>query len=400
VNVNLFTMSTRNATKLFGIGAAISDSDKIIPGSKLPTNGQVLRCFLFNAHHKDDQKVLWSAAKEVMNQVKPHYLKSAIPMLPDTQCIKQTIKLYKDYKKKLIKIPKRRRQLPSTLKKVQNFQKLLNKTMKLWPKKALDIIKNEEDRLFLKSMMSDRVASYTSADNLTQQKYAKKQLRKEKYEKYASKYSSLAGTSSSSSCPPQSYSSTSEDNSENDSDFDFETKTSTPKAKLKKVCKPAKLSSMLDRAKVSTRMGTAIIASVLSVSGENISNYTLSKSTLHRHRASNRLAVTKEIKSAFSCPSDVTIHWDGKSVKNVAGKTKTQEYCAVAITSPGVYSEGKLLGAMELANSTGRSQAEGVIAASEEWGATNSIRAMVFDTTSSNTGIKNGAATLLERDHF
>ena len=107
-----------------------------------------------------------------------------------------------------------------------------------------------------------------------------------------------------------------------------------------------------------------------------------------------------EVKSAFKYPSDVTVYWNGELVIYVSGKAPSQEYGAVVITSPGAYSKGKLLGVIELYNSTGKSQPEVVFAASEEYGTTNSIRAMALNTTSSNTGIQKRAAAILERDHI
>jgi len=53
-----YWMSTRNATYLFGIGPAITESDKIITGAKLPTDKQILRCFLYYKQNSEDQKVL------------------------------------------------------------------------------------------------------------------------------------------------------------------------------------------------------------------------------------------------------------------------------------------------------------------------------------------------------
>ena len=86
-------MATRNAT---GLLAAIAKSHKTITGAKFPTYGEKLRCFLFYIQHSNEQKELWPAAKEVVNPVKPHYLKYATSMLGEKQCIKQEIKYPKN----------------------------------------------------------------------------------------------------------------------------------------------------------------------------------------------------------------------------------------------------------------------------------------------------------------
>ena len=56
-------------------------------------------------------------------------------------------------------------------KKVHDFQIHLSKIIKLWRKDSFCTIKNEEDELFLKSIMTNGVASHSKVDKVTQQKY-------------------------------------------------------------------------------------------------------------------------------------------------------------------------------------------------------------------------------------
>ena len=65
-------MATRNVASIFGIGSAIAESNKTIT-AKLPTSGEILLCYLFYTQHSDEQKVLWAAAKEAVNQAKMVY---------------------------------------------------------------------------------------------------------------------------------------------------------------------------------------------------------------------------------------------------------------------------------------------------------------------------------------
>ncbi|KAL1454591.1 hypothetical protein WDU94_010811 [Cyamophila willieti] len=68
--------------------------------------------------------------------------------------------------------------------------------------------------------------------------------------------------------------------------------------------------------------------------------------------------------------------------------------CAVLIT----YGENdQLLGVPLADSSTGEEQALAVYECLQEWGLTNCVKAMCFDTTASNTGRLNGACTILEQ---
>ena len=66
----------------------------------------------------------------------------------------------------LQKIAKARRSSSINRKKVDAFKKKLDATMKLWPRGVMYGIENEEDRLFLRSMMEDRVATFGTRDNV------------------------------------------------------------------------------------------------------------------------------------------------------------------------------------------------------------------------------------------
>jgi hypothetical protein len=57
----------------------------------------------------------------------------------------------------------------------------------------------------------------------------------------------------------------------------------------------------------------------------------------------------------------------------------------------------KLLGVPNITNSTGRQQHDAVVRLLGKWGVFKELIALVFDTTSSNTGRFQGAATYIER---
>ena len=63
---------------------------------------------------------------------------------------------------------------------------------------------------------------------------------------------------------------------------------------------------------------------------------------------------------------------------------------AVLVTGAG---EEMLLGVPIIGHDTGKYQAEACLTTPDEWGVRQLISGLVFDTTASNTGLKNGART-------
>lgn len=70
------------------------------------------------------------------------------------------------------------------------------------------------------------------------------------------------------------------------------------------------------------------------------------------------------------------------------------ERLAVLVSGHG---ESKLLGIPKIKNSSGVSQAKAVLDCLFQWNLGDKIIGMCFDTTSTNTGGKNGACTILEQ---
>ena len=58
--------------------------------------------------------------------------------------------------------------------------------------------------------------------------------------------------------------------------------------------------------------------------------------------------------------------------------------------------DGKLLGVQKLKRATGKAQAEASFQTLQSWQFDDEVRALVFDTTASITGWKNGVGKILE----
>ncbi|CAH0384658.1 unnamed protein product [Bemisia tabaci] len=93
----------------------------------------------------------------------------------------------------------------------------------------------------------------------------------------------------------------------------------------------------------------------------------------------------------------LTVHWDGKIVPDLIGKTKVDR---IANVVTGV-STDKILEIPKINQGTGRLTAEAIFKVLVEWDIDIQIKTFSFDTTSVNTGTFNGAAVLLEEllDH-
>ena len=169
-------MSRHSDPRYFLLGSIPGEEDKVITGSRLPTVRQVL--FNFLAFHSNDSKItVRDAANITVSNVIPFYERARVPHLPPNKMAEEVIKIYEDMRS-LMKIDHVQRSNNDTKKKrINDFKDKLEKTLKLWPRNAFDKMKNKEDKQFLQSMMSDRVASMGQVDKVlskTEDKVAKR----------------------------------------------------------------------------------------------------------------------------------------------------------------------------------------------------------------------------------
>ena len=70
-------MDTRQCNpEEFPLGTIITEADKSITSCRLPTYGQVMRCFL--AHREGYHNWKWDAAKKAVQNIKEHYIKGGV----------------------------------------------------------------------------------------------------------------------------------------------------------------------------------------------------------------------------------------------------------------------------------------------------------------------------------
>lgn len=153
------------------------------------------------------------------------------------------------------------------------------------------------------------------------------------------------------------------------------------------------VSSTLDRAGLSTRAATFVIAALAGSLNIDIDTVPCSKETLRKMRAQTRAGSWDKIKDNFDPTSFCTLHWDGKKMKLLDSSKKCER---MAVLVSGTNGDEQLLGVPHIPSGSGQDQAEMIYLLLLHWNLEESITGVCADTTASNTGINIGAWMLLE----
>jgi len=132
---------------------------------------------------------------------------------------------------------------------------------------------------------------------------------------------------------------------------------------------------------------------VASSLGHDVNTLNISRNSIQRARAKHRTTTAKNLRSEFSTTVPLTVHWDGKLMEDLTSHEHV-ERLPILISGAGVE---QLLAVPKLASGTGEAQASAVVQCLETWGIKDKITAFCFDTTSSNTGHRSGACSLIEQ---
>ena len=92
----------------------------------------------------------------------------------------------------------------------------------------------------------------------------------------------------------------------------------------------------------------------------------------------------------FQVSKYYTLHWDRMIISGDAEKL------GILVAGSSECVEGKLLGISQISDGTGQTQACTSDKLATEWNVKSSINGLVFDTTASNSGWKNGACVKLK----
>ena len=151
-----------------------------------------------------------------------------------------------------------------------------------------------------------------------------------------------------------------------------------------------KLGPSADRLNLTNNQLTCMVAAFTNHGGGKIDNIALSKSTTRRKRKVARREMAADVRRNFTC-NPGQINFDGKLMVDLYGFGKVNRLAIVLVQED----SNKILAIVKTESSTGKVEAEAVKKALDEWEITEKIIACGFDTTSSNTGVRKGACTLL-----
>ena len=155
-----------------------------------------------------------------------------------------------------------------------------------------------------------------------------------------------------------------------------------------------------EKSQTSVRTTTQIISAFLKSRGYDLDDYNLSCMTTLRRQSSVRMNKAQEIiEDQLGDPDQIwTLHWDGKIIKSLTHVGKDCEHVAVLLT--GICGKEVLLSVIDVeAQSNAENETKRIIEVLNEYNIEfSSIAALVFDTTSLNTGNKQGIVVRLETE--
>ena len=154
-----------------------------------------------------------------------------------------------------------------------------------------------------------------------------------------------------------------------------------------------KLAVCLDMAKVSDRNAALVLTPALQHLGHDPAEFNINRSSIRRERMKCRQRMAENLKAEFKPTVPLTIHWDGKLLEDISSK-KVVDWLPILVSGLGV---DQLLCVPKLPSGTGEAAATAVYDVTVAWGIADKVKCVCFDTTSVNSGPRNGACILLEQ---
>lgn len=399
--------STRKADNIFLIG--IRELEPISQLNQLPSVRQVLLRFHFFLNEK---KSIRNASHLALEEVMSVWQKAAIPTRLTKHCIEKVEKIHNEW----LMLKKNKGRNSDAQNKRQNlFVEQLDQLFDIAHSEALVMCKVDEDRQFLIDQRTDRTMIITSEDKeykKKQERILERQLKEQKRLQKAQEGTASplvtptascqsSEDDSSDECTPVKHSSSEEElykpssssSASQRNKRDSHTDLSSPPI-AKKSLFSTHVVSALDRNKVSDRAALRLMAPIAAALGHDPSELPLSRSTIQRERKEARKTIFQTIKEYTSFDNPVIVHWDGKILPDILGSDKVDRL-PVIVSCPADNTD-KLLGVPKSVGGTGENSANAVYKKLTEWGLGKKVVGMCFDTTSVNTGLKNGACVLIE----
>ena len=300
-----------------------------------------------------------------------------------------------------------RRSSPSVQVKLKQIEIELQKTFPMWTKDAEQVMKHQEDINFLRSMKTDRIASFGVFDQalaLQIQRRESRQQRQKEYRKKAEIDRELVSTTAT-----MTDSETSGDESSMDQELvipdSSQRKTHHRTARPgtaafipHDILKNPKLVSLAARMQLSPAEQAAYTQAIIEESGGDNNKIAVSYATADRSRHEIGEKIATGVRMEWKCPEFTSVHWDSKLIHTLTDNNVNEERLTVAI---GDVHQIKLLGVPAYQVGSGRRAGEVISTKTMEllqlWNCQHSVVAMVFDTTASNTGHVTAACVSLQQ---
>lgn len=380
-------MATRSQTNVYLLGNTVSE----LTGSKLPSLRMTLG--LFFHYHEELKLTVRESSTATIRNVAVFWQKARIPMRDSQNC---STKLEKKFEEWQLLKKNKGRQSATQRDREEKFVSQLDDLFDVAHADALTMMTVEEDKEFLKAQREKGrrgVMAGVDAMLMAKEKRAAERgklaaVRRRKNDEDLKRENAIAVLESSSSIP------TSEE--EDEAEHSEVVGRTFRKRGRKKIVTPS-LAAALDRTKMSDRKATFVIAeSLKSVVGHNMDDFVLNRSSIRRSRQQHRAEGASLVKEQFHVilgDVPLVVHWDGKLLQDLTGREKVDRL-PVLVSGKEIC---RLLTVAKLPSGTGQAQAEAVCGTLVDWGIADNVRAMCFDSTSSNTGRSIGACVLLER---
>lgn len=354
---------------------------------------------MFQVDAQFGNKTKWQAAKNVYAQLLVFYKKANIPAVDERPGCQRILDLMAS-NASLRNIPMTRRSATSTIAKLTSMDEMLRMTFRLWPANAETIIKNPEDLAFLRSMKTDRAASFSGLDaklagvvRRRTERLAQQDSRRARELEEAAPSTSAAAFSSS------------DDESVVDASL-----TTPPKRRHHRQSRPGtaafiphdihkrpRLVSVATRMHITPTQQAALTEAIIEESGGDTTRISRSYATVDRSRRKIVGDVAHIIREGWSPPGLATLHWDSKLMPSLTDKHHREERLTVVV---GNDVDLKLLGTPSY--QPGSNVSAGELIASHtmellnEWHCADTIVNMCFDTTASNTGPVTAACVTIQ----
>jgi hypothetical protein len=159
-------------------------------------------------------------------------------------------------------------------------------------------------------------------------------------------------------------------------------------------CMTFRLSSALNKCKLSDRDAANLLTAVAESFQIDCSKFIINRPAIKRSREHFRKQISESIKSNFTNThlDYVVLHWDSKLLPDLMSKENINRL-PVIVTALNIE---RLLEVPALSSGTRKEISFSVHNLLQEWGLVDKIQAFVFDMTASNSGRLNGACILLE----